>query len=157
QPPQLARASIQSNAPQLSSGVAAILVLPFTVAGEANERSVALADRISDDLTNTLSRVGGFRIISRQTALTLRGARVEPTAIGEQLGVRYLLQGSVEAQEAIGQQRLFATLELIETKGSRHVWSARFDRTGRDLPALADEIVKSVGRELQVEITQVEA
>jgi TolB-like protein/DNA-binding SARP family transcriptional activator/Tfp pilus assembly protein PilF len=135
------------------SGVAAILVLPFTVAGEANGRSTSLADLMSGDLTNVLSRVGGFRIISRQTALGFRDARVDPAAVGAELGVRYLLGGSVEATG----ETLRASIELIEAKSRNHVWSARFERSGSDLPAIADEIVKSVGRELQVEVAQIES
>ena len=137
-------------APKVSSGVATILVLPFTVTAPS-QRASLLAERMSDDLTHSLSRVGGFRIISRQTALTFREEPIDPAAISAQLGVRYLLQGDVDA----GDNRLRANIELIDAKGAR-IWSGRFDRGGNDLPAIVDEIVKGVGRELQVEISAVE-
>jgi TolB-like protein len=134
------------------SGLTAILVLPFTSAGEPGEQSALSADLITDDLTNALSRAAGFRVISRQTAMSYRGQQVDPAAVGIELGVHYVLEGSVEAQGS----RLSASVELSETKGRSRVWSGRYDRAGPDRLLILDDIARSVGRELQINVTRAE-
>jgi TolB-like protein len=69
-------------------------VLPFTSSGDSGEAS-RFADMMTDDLTNLLSRVPGFRVISRNTAEAYRNQRIGAAAIGAELGVRYLLEGRV--------------------------------------------------------------
>jgi TolB-like protein len=131
----------------LESGLVAMVVMPFTIAGEGSEHGL-LADVMTDDLTNMLSRVGGLRVISRQTAQSYRGERVDPAAIGAELGVRYLLEGSVSVRG----DRLNVNIELIDTKSRQRVWTGRYDRSGADRNAITDEIVNGLGRELQVEV-----
>jgi TolB-like protein/DNA-binding SARP family transcriptional activator/Tfp pilus assembly protein PilF len=135
------------------SGVAAVLIMPFTVVGDGNERSTLFADLISDDLTNQLGRIGGFRVIARQTAMSYRGQQVDPAAVGKELGVRYLVDGSVEAQG----ENLRVSVELVDAGSGQRMWSARFDRSGTDLAVIQDEIVRGIGRELQIEVTRIES
>ncbi len=134
-------------------GLVAIAVLPFTSAGEGGEPSNIAAEMMTDDLTDTLSRMAVFRVISRQTARSYRGQRVDASTIGAELGVRYLLEGSVST----GGNVLRVNVDLIETNSRRHVWSGRFERAGADRHVIQDEIVNSLGRELQIEVTRLES
>ena len=134
-------------------GIVALVVLPFTVAGEGGEPSALAAAVMTDDLTNVLARISAFRVISRQTALAYRDKRIDAAAIGAELGVRYLLEGSV----SLSGDRLHANLALTDTGTRQRVWSGRFERAGADRLAVQDEIVKSLGRELQLEVTQLES
>jgi TolB-like protein/DNA-binding SARP family transcriptional activator len=144
-----------STAPDLSNGVAkgvvALVVLPFTSYGESGEPS-QFADMMTDDLTNVLSRIPGIRVISRNTAETYRSQRIDAAAIGAELGVRYLLEGRVSMRES----QLRVNVELTNTKTRLHVWSGRFDLAGSERHRVQAEIVNSLGRELQVEISQIE-
>jgi len=134
------------------SGITAILVLPFTSVGEPGEQSALSADLMTDDLTNALSRAAGFRVISRQTAMSYRGQQVDPAAVGTELGVHYVLEGRVEAQGS----SLRASVELIDTRSRLRMWSGRYDRIGTDRTKILDDMIKSVGRELQLEVTHAE-
>jgi len=107
-----------------------------------------VADMMTDDLNNMLSRFPEFRVISGQTARSYRGRDVGAAAIGRELGVSYLLEGNVSMRG--GQLRVNAG--LVETASQLQVWSHRFDRTELDRFAVQDEIVKSLGRELQIDL-----
>jgi DNA-binding SARP family transcriptional activator/TolB-like protein/Tfp pilus assembly protein PilF len=152
QPPAPAGPAAEKAALMQPSGITAILVLPFTNVGEPGEQSALSADLITDDLTNALSRAAGFRVISRQTAMSYRGQQVDPAAVGIELGVHYVLEGTVETQGS----GLSANVELIETKGRSRVWSGRYDRAGPDRLMILDDIARSVGRELQINVTRAE-
>ena len=134
-------------------GIVGIAVLPFTNLGEANDASSVLAEMMTDDLTNTLSRVSAFRVISRQTAKSFRGHVSDVAAVGAELGVRYLLIGRSDVRE----DRVRVNVELIDAGRRQRVWSGHFERTGPDRNAVHDEIVAGLGRELQIEVTQVES
>jgi TolB-like protein/DNA-binding SARP family transcriptional activator/Tfp pilus assembly protein PilF len=134
------------------SGITAILVLPFTSVDVPTEQSTLSADLLTDDLTNALSRTSGFRVISRTTAMSYRGRQFDPATVGNELAVHYVLDGTVEAQDS----GLRASVELIETKSRSRIWSARYDRAGSDRLMILDDIVRSLSRELQIKITDVE-
>jgi TolB-like protein/Tfp pilus assembly protein PilF len=144
-----------SSSPDLSNGAAkgvvALVVLPFTSYGETGEPS-QFADMMTDDLTNILSRIPGIRVISRHTAETYRNQRIDSGAIGAELGVRYLLEGRVSMRE----NQMRVNVELTNTKTRLHVWSGRFDLAGNERHRVQAEIVNGLGRELQVEISQIE-
>src|SRR5882672_453185 len=127
--------------------------MPFATHGEGGERSKTIADMMTDDLTNILSRVPGFRVISRQTAQSYRGRSIDVTAIGAELRVRYLLNGSVRARD----NELGVNVELLDAKTRQRVWSGRFERAGADRSAIEGEVVNSLGRELEIEVTQAES
>jgi DNA-binding SARP family transcriptional activator/TolB-like protein/Tfp pilus assembly protein PilF len=132
-------------------GLIAIVVLPFTSRGEQNDNMVA--DMMTDDLNNMLSRFPEFRVISGQTARSYRGRDVDAAAIGRELGVSYLLEGNVLMRD--GQLRV--NVGLVEAANQLQVWSHRFDRAELDRDAIQDEIVKSLGRELQIGVVQLES
>jgi TolB-like protein/Tfp pilus assembly protein PilF len=136
-----------------SRGIVAIAVMPFTNLGESGERSDRLAEMITDDLTHNLSRIPPLRVISRQTASTYRGQDVDPSAVGAELGVRYLLEGTVSMRAG----SLTVNVELVETSSRNRVWSGRFERTDAERHVVQDEIVNGLARELQVKVNQAEA
>jgi TolB-like protein len=150
---QTPRASSQSDAAAERRGVVAIAVLPFNNHGEPSGASSQIAEMMTDDLINMVARIPVFRVISNQTASTLRGQSVDPAAVGAEFGVRYVLEGSV----AVSGTGLRVNTELVDTRTRLHIWSGRFERAVGAQAAIQDEIVQSLGRELQLEIEQVES
>jgi TolB-like protein len=105
-------------APRLS-----IVVLPFANLGNDPERQY-FADGVTEDLTTDLSRLAGMFVISRNTAFTYRNKPVDAKQIGHELGVRYVLEGSVRRS---GNQ-LRVNTQLIDAETDPHLWAERFDR-----------------------------
>jgi hypothetical protein len=118
-------------------------VLPFAVHGEGGDRSETVADVMTDDLTNILSRVSGFRVISRQTAQAYRGQSVDVAAVGAELRIRYLLNGSVRARD----NELSVNVELLDARPIACL--VRSLDAGADRSAIENEVVNSLGRELR--------
>jgi adenylate cyclase len=117
-------------APRLS-----IVVLPFANLSKDPDQQY-FADGITEDLTTDLSRIGGMFVISRDSAFTYKDEPVNAKQIGRELGVRYLLEGSV--QRSGNQVRINA--QLIAADTDAHLWAERFDRELSDLFALQNEI-----------------
>ncbi|MCC6889860.1 MAG: tetratricopeptide repeat protein [Hyphomicrobiales bacterium] len=125
--------------------IAAIVVLPFKTYEDV-ESVRTLADMMTDDLTNMLSRVPTFRVISRQTARTFRTRSIDVAEVGRELGVHYALEGSLRMQG----DRVRVAVELTDTTTRTVVWSARFEREEVNRQAVQDEIVRRLARELQM-------
>ena len=121
-----------AGAPRLS-----IVVLPFANLSDDREQQY-LADGITEDLTTDLSRVADMLVISRNTAFTYRTTPVDTRQIGRELGVRYVLEGSVRRSG----KRLRVSAQLIDTETDAHVWADRFDNDTNDLFAVQDEITE---------------
>jgi len=134
-------------APRLS-----IVVLPFTNLSDDREQQY-FADGITEDLTTDLSRIADMFVISRNTAFTYRDKVVDTKQIGRELGVRYVLEGSVRR---LGNQ-LRVSAQLIDATTSAHLWADRFDRDTGDLFALQNEITSCLANALGVELIAVEA
>jgi adenylate cyclase len=134
-------------APRLS-----IVVLPFANLTNDPEQQY-LADGITEDLTTDLSRIGHMFVISRNTAFTYRAKSVNAKQIGRELGVRYVLEGSV--QRSGNQVRISA--QLIDAATDRHLWAERFDRDRSDLFAMQNEITGRIANTLNGELVTVEA
>jgi TolB-like protein/class 3 adenylate cyclase len=134
-------------APRLS-----IVVLPFANLSNDPEQQY-FADGITEDLTTDLSRIAGMLVISRNTAFTYQGKRVDTKQIGRDLAVRYVLEGSV--RRSGGQVRVNA--QLIEAESDTHLWAERFDGQMSDLFALQDEVVSRIAIALNVELISAEA
>jgi len=132
-------------------GLVAIAVLPFASRGE--QTGALIADMMTDDLNDMLSRFGEFRVISDQTTRSYQGQNANAAAIGMELGVRYLLEGKVVMRG----DHLRVNAGLVDTVSQLQVWSRRYDRSGADRRAIQDEIVNSLARELQIEVIQLES
>jgi adenylate cyclase len=111
------------------------------------------ADGITDDLTTDLSRIEGMFVISRNTAFTYRNNPVDTKQIGRELGVRYVLEGSVRRWG--NQVRVNA--QLIDAETNAHLWADRFDCETGDLFTLQNDITSRIAVALNVELVSVEA
>ena len=124
-----------------------IAVLPFDSLS-ADPDQAYLADGIVEAITAELSRIRSFFVIARNSAFTYKGRATNARDIGSELGVAYLLEGSVQKAG----NRLRITVQLIETEGGAHVWSARYDGTMDDIFDLQDRITEQVAGALQPSI-----
>jgi class 3 adenylate cyclase/TolB-like protein len=148
--PRLLGASIDdklTSAPRLS-----IVVLPFENLSGDKEQDY-FADGITDDLTTDLSHLPNSFVISRGTAFSYKGKPVDAKQIGKDLGVRYLLEGSVRR---VG-ETITVNAKLISTETGAHVWADRFDGERSKLGALQVEAVSRLANSLGVELVRAEA
>jgi TolB-like protein len=129
-----------------------IVVLPFTNLGGDPEQEY-FADGITDDLTTDLSRISGSFVIARNTAFTYKGKGADARQIGRELGVRYVLEGSIRRSGS--QARV--NVQLVDAETGAHLWADRFDRDTGDLFGLQNEITGRIARALQLELTIAEA
>ena len=124
-----------------------IVVLPFAnLSGDANQDY--FADGITENLTARLSRLRGSFVIARNTAFTFKGKNVDAREIGKELGVRYVLEGSVQRD----QSQVRVNAQLIDAENGGHLWAGRFDGRQADLFQMQDQIVASLGEQLRVEL-----
>jgi TolB-like protein len=136
-----------ANAPRLS-----IVVLPFENLSGDKEQDY-FADGITDDLTTDLSHLRDSFVISRGTAFTYRGKPIDAKQIGKDLGVRYLLEGSVRR---VG-ETITVNAQLISTETGAHVWADRFEGERIKLSELQVEVVARLARSLGAELVKAEA
>jgi adenylate cyclase len=134
-------------APRLS-----IVVLPFANLSNDPEQQY-FADGITEDLTTNLSRLARMLVVSRNTAFTYQGKRIDTKQVGRELGVRYVLEGSV--RRSGNQIRINA--QLIDAEADVHLWAERFNGDTADLFALQDEITSRIAVALNVELVAAEA
>ena len=116
-----------------------IAVLPFTNMSNDPEDE-PFVDGLSEDLITDLSRNAGLFVIARNSAFAYKGKSVDVRRISEDLGVRYLLEGS--ARRAAGRVRI--NVQLIDAIGGNHLWADRFDRTLEDVFAVQDEVTGKI-------------
>ena len=139
-------------APPLAVQRLSIVVLPFgNLSGDPAQDY--LADALTDELTTALSRIPNSFVIARNTAFTYKGKPVDAKAIGKDLGVRYVLEGSV--QPSGGQMRVNA--QLIDADNGAHLWAEQFDTPRANLLQMQDEIVARLARAMQFQLPQAEA
>jgi TolB-like protein/class 3 adenylate cyclase/Flp pilus assembly protein TadD len=144
--------AITSSSPPVAAPRLSVVVLPFTNLSDEREQQY-FADGITEDLTTDLSRLENMFVISRNTAFTYRNKPVDTKQIGRELGVRYVLEGSV--RRSGNQIRVRA--QLIDAATDAHLWAERFDRDAGDLFALQSEITSRLANALGVELIAVEA
>jgi adenylate cyclase len=149
--PRILGASIVENklglAPRLS-----IVVLPFENLSGDKEQDY-FADGITDDLTTDLSHLPDSFVIARNTAFTYKGKAVDVKEIGRELGVRYVLEGSVRRVE----DKITLNAQLISTETGAHVWADRFDGERSKLGELQVEFVARLANSLGVELVKAES
>jgi TolB-like protein/class 3 adenylate cyclase len=145
--PAPAAAPEKSTPPRLS-----IVVLPFTNIGGEPEQDYFI-DGVTESLTTDLSRISGSLVIARNTAFTYKGKPVDVRAIGRELNVRYVMEGSVQR----GGNRLRVNVQLLDTETGNHLWAERFDKPVVDLFDMQDEIVARLANQLGTELVAAEA
>jgi adenylate cyclase len=120
-----------------------IVVLPFQDMGGASGQDF-FADGLTEDLLTELSRFRELFVISRTSAFAYRDKAVKPPEIARELGVRYVLEGSVRRAGP----RLRVTVQLIDAREDRHLWAERYDRSFEDVFAIQDEITATIAATL---------
>jgi adenylate cyclase len=139
--------SKSAGAPRLS-----IVVLPFANMSGDPEQGY-FADGLTEDLTTDLSRIADMLVISRNSAFTYKDKSVNAKQIGRELGVRYVLEGSVRRSG----NRVRVNAQLIDAETDVHVWAERFDGDTGDLFAVQDEITSRIAVTLDLELVGAEA
>ena len=127
-------------------------MLPFTNLSDDREQEY-FVDGVTDDLTTDLSRIADSFVIARNTAFTYKGKPVDAKQVGRELGVRYVLEGSV--RRAGDQVQVNA--QLVDAETGAHLWAERFDTNRRNLPDAQNEITGRLARTLNMNLIQAAA
>ena len=127
-------------------------MLPFTNLSNDPDQQY-FADALTEDLTVDMSRLAHMFVISSSTAFTFKGKPIDTKRIGRELGVRYVLEGSVERSG--DQTRVNA--QLINAETDAHLWAERFDRNASDLLGVQEELTRRIAQALDAELVAVEA
>src|SRR5262245_15979945 len=148
----LASEALSSGA-RIKTQVPSIVVLPFiNLSGDAKRDYVA--DGITDSLISDLARaLPGISVVSRGTAFTYKGQGVDPRQVGRELGVRYLLNGSI----VFDGESVRVNTQLAETKDGSQLWAERFDTERKGILQVQDEIVARVSRAIGLKVIDIEA
>jgi TolB-like protein len=124
-----------------------IAVLPFTNMSDDAEQEY-FADGISEDIITALSRFRSLFVIARNSTFTYKGRAVDVKEVARELGVRYVLEGSVRKAD----RRVRVTAQLIDAESGIHVWGERYDRPLQDIFAVQDEITDMIAATMEPEI-----
>jgi adenylate cyclase len=125
-----------------------IVVLPFVNMSKDPEQEY-FSDGLTETLTGDLSKISSLFVIARNSAFTYKGKAVKVQDVGREMGVRYVLEGSV--LKADNQVRINA--QLIDATTGYHLWSERYDRPLKDILTLQDEIVQKIVTTLKLQLT----
>jgi adenylate cyclase len=126
-----------------------IAVLPFDNLSGDPEQDY-LADGFTENIITALSKISEIFVIARKSTFTYKGKLVKIRQVSEELGVRYILEGSVQKAD----DRLRITAQLIDALEGHHLWAERYDRELRDLFALQDEITMKILTAFEVKLTR---
>ena len=146
--PSVEPASVEKMAYPLPDK-ASIVVLPFANMSE-DPKQEYFSDGITEIIIATLSKARDMFVIARNSAFTYKGKAVKIKQVAEELGVRYVLEGSVQKTE----DRVRISVQLIDAVAGKHLWTERYDRDLKDLFALQDEITLKIITALRVKLTE---
>ena len=125
-----------------------IAVLPFVNMSEDKDEEY-FSDGLTEEIINALSKISSLFVIARNSAFSYKGKPVKVQRVSEELGVRYVLEGSVRKDK----DRIRISVQFIDAISGYHLWAERYDRELRDIFALQDEITKNILTALQVKLT----
>ncbi len=125
-----------------------IVVLPFVNTSQDSEQEY-FSDGLTEVLTSDLSKLSSLFVISRNSAFTYKGKAVKAQEVSRELGVQYVLEGSVLKSG----DRVRITAQLIDATLDHHLWSERYDRPLNDIFALQDEIAQKIVTTLNLQLT----
>ena len=156
EPVRVYRILMESNIPAPEKGddlkvseKPSIAVLPFdNISGDPEQEY--FSDGITEEIITALSKVPKMFVIARNSTFTYKGKPVKVQQVGEELGVQYVLEGSVRKAG----NRVRITAQLVETEAGHHLWAERYDRDLKDIFALQDEITFKILTALQVTLTE---
>jgi TolB-like protein/cytochrome c-type biogenesis protein CcmH/NrfG len=143
----------QTASPNAAAGPRlSIVVLPFANLSDDSEQGY-FADGLTEDITTDLSRISGSFVISHSTAFTYKGKSIDAKLVARELGVRYVLEGSVRrlgTQVRVGAQ-------LIDGETGAHLWAERFDHDILHLASFQDELTQRIAQALSLELVDAES
>lgn len=125
-----------------------LAVLPFDSLGGSSENSY-FADGMTDDIITDLSKLSGILVISRNSSWTYKGKSPRVQQVAKDLGVRYVLQGSVRREG----DTVRINAQLVDALGGQHLWAERYDGSMRDIFALQDKVLRQIVAALAVKLT----
>ncbi len=125
-----------------------IAVLPFANLSE-DPKQEFLCDGFTENITTTLSKIPQLFVIARNSASGYKGKSIDVKKVAENLGVRYILEGSVQKSG----EHIRITAQLIDAMSGHHIWSEKYDRDMANLFQLLDEITRCIGVALQIKLT----
>jgi adenylate cyclase len=137
--------------PPLISNRPSIVVLPFSTLSESRGLEL-LVDGLVEDVIALLARVPGFFVIARSSSFAYRDRTQDVRQVGRELGVRYVVEGSIRAVDKRGR----ISVQLIEAESGKQIWTQRFDTELEETFDLQDEIARQIIRELEPELTRAE-
>ena len=126
-----------------------LAVLPFDSLGSSSENSY-FADGMTDDIITDLSKLSGIQVIARNSSSSYKGKSVKVQQVGKDLGVRYVLQGSVRREG----DTVRVNAQLVDALGGQHLWAERYDGSMRDIFALQDKVIRQIVAALAVSLTR---
>jgi adenylate cyclase len=135
--------------PLSSRDTPSIAVLPFQNLSGDSEQDY-FCDGLVDDILTSLSKLAGLRVIARNSSFSYKGRSVDVPDAARQLGVRYVLEGSVRKSG----NRIRISAQLIDARDGTHLWAERYDRAIDDIFAIQDEITLVLATEMQVKLTE---
>ena len=125
-----------------------IAVLPFVnMSGDAAQEY--FSDGMTEDLITDLARLRGLFVIARNSVFTYKGKPVKPDQVSRELGVRYMIEGSVRKAN----NRIRITAQLVDATTGYHLWAQYYDRDLHDIFAVQEEIARRITRALAVQLT----
>lgn len=128
-----------------------IAVLPFANLGGEKDQDY-LADGITEDIITALTRFRWFFVIARNSSFAYKGKPLDPKQVAQELGVRYLLEGSVRKSG----QRIRISVQLIEAASAKNIWAERYDLEMTEVFAVQDEIAERVAGAIEPELLKSE-
>ena len=146
------RVQVEKSAPHPAAALPlpdkpSIAVLPFqNISGDPEQEY--FADGMVEEIITALSRIRWFFVIARNSTFTYKGHAVDVKQVGRELGVRYVLEGSVRKSG----NRIRVTAQLVEAATGNHVWAERYDRDLADIFAVQDEITERVVAAIEPEL-----
>lgn len=126
-----------------------LAVLPFDSLGGSSENSY-FADGMTDDIITDLSKLSGILVIARNSSRTYKGKSVTVQQVAKELGVRYVLEGSVRREG----DTVRISAQLVDALGGQHLWAERYDGSIRDVFALQDKVIGQIVAALAVNLTR---
>ena len=143
-------ASVAAKAPAEAARLS-IVVTPFAnLSGDPGQDY--LVDALTDELTTALARIRNAFVIARNTAMTFKGKPIDAKAIGKDLGVRYVLEGSVQPSG----DRMRVNAQLIDAESAAHLWAEQFDTPRADLLQTQDAIVAHLAHAMDLQLVWAE-
>ena len=126
-----------------------LVVLPF-VNMSGDQEQEYFSDGMTEDLITDLSKIGSIFVISRNSSFSYKGRAVRVEQVSRELGVRYVLEGSVRKAGS----RVRITAQLIEGRSGYHVWAERYDRELKDIFVLQDEVTQKIVEALSIRLAE---